>query len=102
MTTAEWEPVGCRQRKIGHAYVPPQIEAHRYVSPVDSDIFVRVSAKKRIAVIPGDGIGKEEIPQALRVLEPVGADMVFTHYNWCAARYLDHNTTAPRHGYPVL
>src|SRR5580765_5428242 len=102
MTTAEWEPVGCRQRKIRHANVPPQIEAHRYVSPVDSDIFVRVSAKKRIAVIPGDGIGKEVIPQALRVLEAVGADLAFTHFDWGADRYLADKTTVPPDGFPML
>src|SRR3989442_1462867 len=102
MTTAEWEPVGCRQRKIGHAYVPPQIEAHRYVSPVDSDIFVRVSAKKRIAVIPGDGIGKEVIPQAVRVLEAVGADLAFTHFDWGAGRYLADKTTVPPDGFATL
>src|SRR6266436_6340596 len=102
MTTAEWEPVGCRQRKIRHAYVPPEMEAHRYVSPVDSDIFVRVSAKKRIAVIPGDGIGKEVIPQAVRVLEAVGADLAFTHFDWGADRYLADKTTVPPDGFAML
>src|SRR6266446_4129498 len=102
MTTAEWEPVGCRQRKIRHAYVPPQIEAHRYVSLADSDIFVRVTAKKRLAVIPGDGIGKEVIPQALRVLEAVDADLAFTHFDWGADRYLADNTTFPPDGFAML
>src|SRR5258705_2028864 len=102
MTTTEWEPVGCRLRKIRHAYVPPQMEAHRYVSLVDSDIFVRVSAKKRIAAIPGDGIGKEVIPQALRVLEAVGADLAFTHFDWGADRYLADKTTVPPDGFAML
>src|SRR6266581_6831196 len=81
---------------------PPQIEAHRYVSPVDSDIFVRVSAKKRIAVIPGDGIGKEVIPQAVRVLEAVGADLAFTHFDWGADRYLADKSTVPPDGFAML
>src|SRR5258705_8653655 len=102
MTTTEWEPVGCRLRKIRHAYVPPQMEAHRYVSLVDSDIFVRVSAKKRIAAIPGDGIGKEVIPQALRALEAVGADLAFTHFDWGADRYLADKTTVPPDGFAML
>ncbi len=29
--------------------------------------------KKRIAVIPGDGIGQEVIPQAVKVIQAVGA-----------------------------
>jgi 3-isopropylmalate dehydrogenase len=69
---------------------------------VDSDIFVRVSAKKRIAVIPGDGIGKEVIPQAVRVLEVVGADLAFTHFDWGADRYLADKTTVPPDGFAML
>jgi 3-isopropylmalate dehydrogenase len=63
---------------------------------------VRVSAKKRIAVIPGDGIGKEVIPQALRVLEAVGADLAFTHFDWGADRYLADKTTVPPEGFATL
>ena len=68
----------------------------------DSDIFVRVSAKKRIAVIAGDGIGKEVIPQAVRVLEAVGADLAFTHFDWSADRYLVDKTTVPPDGFAML
>src|SRR5882757_2941199 len=73
-----------------------------YLSLRSSDIFVRVSAKKRIAVIPGDGIGKEVIPQALRVLEAVAADVVFTHFDWGADRYLADKTTVPPDGFAML
>src|SRR5256884_9910867 len=73
-----------------------------YVSLVDSDIFVRVTAKKRIAVIPGDGIGKEVIPQALRVLEAIGADLAFTHFDWGADRYLIDKATIPSDGFAML
>ena len=69
---------------------------------MDSDIFVRVTAKKRIAVIPGDGIGKEVIPQAVRVLEAVGADLAFTSFDWGADRYLADNTTVPPDGFAML
>ncbi|MBO0711490.1 MAG: tartrate dehydrogenase, partial [Acetobacteraceae bacterium] len=38
----------------------------------------------RIAVIPGDGIGKETVPEALRVLDAVarrfGFALAFDHY----------------------
>jgi 3-isopropylmalate dehydrogenase len=63
---------------------------------------VRVSGKKRIAVIPGDGIGKEVIPQALRVLEAVGADLSFDHFDWGADRYLSDKTTVPPDGFAML
>jgi isocitrate/isopropylmalate dehydrogenase len=35
--------------------------------------MAQVREKKRIAVIPGDGIGQEVIPQAVRILEATGA-----------------------------
>jgi 3-isopropylmalate dehydrogenase len=62
----------------------------------------RVSERRRIAVIPGDGIGKEVIPQALRVLEAAGADLAFTHFDWGADRYLADKTTVPPDGFATL
>jgi hypothetical protein len=44
--------------------------------------------KKRIAVIPGDGIGKEVIPQAVNVMQAAGADLELTEFDWGADRYL--------------
>jgi 3-isopropylmalate dehydrogenase len=61
-----------------------------------------VSTKRRIAVIPGDGIGKEVIPQAVRVLEAVGADLALTHLDWGADRYLADQTTVPPDGFARL
>jgi 3-isopropylmalate dehydrogenase len=61
-----------------------------------------VSPKKRIAVIPGDGIGKEVIPQAVRVLEAAGADLALTHFDWGADRYLADKTTVPLDGFATL
>jgi 3-isopropylmalate dehydrogenase len=61
-----------------------------------------VSAKKRIAVIPGDGIGKEVIPQAVRVLEAATTDLAFTHFDWGADRYLTDKVTVPPDGFAML
>ncbi len=45
----------------------------------------------RIAVIPGDGIGKEVVPAAQRVLEEVGGThgvgFTWTEYDWSCERY---------------
>jgi len=57
---------------------------------------------KKIAVIPGDGIGKEAIPQAVRVLEATGAPLEFTHFDWGADRYLNDGTTVPADGFAML
>ena len=61
-----------------------------------------MNPKKRIAVIPGDGIGKEVIPQAVRVIEAVGADLALTHLDWGADRYLADGVTVPPGGFAAL
>ena len=61
-----------------------------------------MSSKKRIAVLPGDGIGKEVIPQALRVIEASGAAVKFTAFDWGADRYLADKTTVPPDGFAML
>ena len=61
-----------------------------------------VSATKRIAVIPGDGIGKEVIPQAVRVVEAAGAAVEFTSFDWGADRYLVDKVTVPPDGFAIL
>jgi len=61
-----------------------------------------VSAKKRIAVLPGDGIGREVIPQAVRILEASGAPVSFTQFNWGAERYLADGVTVPADGFAML
>ena len=60
------------------------------------------NAKKRIAVIPGDGIGQEVIPRALEVIEATGALLEFTHFDWGAERYLADGTTVPPDGFQML
>ncbi len=54
---------------------------------------------KRIAVIPGDGIGKEVTPTTVKALEATcssgGKKLVFTHFDWGADRFLRDGTTLP-------
>ncbi len=53
-------------------------------------------ATHRIAVIPGDGIGREVMPEGLRVLDAAarkfGFELVLDHFDWSCENY-------PRHGY---
>jgi 3-isopropylmalate dehydrogenase len=58
--------------------------------------------KKRIAVIPGDGIGKEVIPAAMQVVQASGAPVEFTTFDWSADRYLKDGTTVPPDGFAML
>jgi 3-isopropylmalate dehydrogenase len=58
--------------------------------------------KKRIAIIPGDGIGKEVIPQAVSVIQATGAPVEFTDFDWGADRYLRDGTTVPPDGFALL
>ena len=61
-----------------------------------------MSDKRKIAVIPGDGIGKEVIPQAVRVMEAAGAELALTHFDWGADHYLADKTTVPPDGFATL
>jgi 3-isopropylmalate dehydrogenase len=64
--------------------------------------YLSVSTKKRIAVIPGDGIGQEVIPQAVKVMEAAGAPVETTNFDWSADRYLRDGTTVPTNGFAEL
>jgi 3-isopropylmalate dehydrogenase len=57
---------------------------------------------KRIAVIPGDGIGKEVIPNAIDVIRASGAPVDFTTFDWGADQYLIDGTTIPLDGFQML
>jgi 3-isopropylmalate dehydrogenase len=59
-------------------------------------------SRKRIAVIPGDGIGQEVIPQALKVVQASGADVEMSEFDWSADRYLRDGTTVPPDGFAML
>ena len=61
-----------------------------------------MTAKKRIAVVPGDGIGKEVTAQAVEVLAATGAPVELTHFDWNADRYLRDGTTIPPDGFTIL
>jgi 3-isopropylmalate dehydrogenase len=61
-----------------------------------------VAPKKKIAIIPGDGIGKEVIPQAVKVLEASGAPLALTYFDWGADRYLKDGITVPTDGFAML
>src|SRR5262249_49053193 len=60
------------------------------------------AGKKRIAVIPGDGIGKEVIAQAVKVIEASGANVAFKEFDWSADRYLKDGTTLPPEALTML
>jgi 3-isopropylmalate dehydrogenase len=61
-----------------------------------------VGAAKRIAVIPGDGIGKEVIPHAITAMKAAGAAVDFTLFDWGADRYLADQVTVPPDGFAAL
>lgn len=56
-------------------------------------------SRKRIAVIPGDGVGKEVIPEAAKVLRAAaaarGREVSLTEFDWGAERFLRDGTTLP-------
>jgi tartrate dehydrogenase/decarboxylase/D-malate dehydrogenase len=58
--------------------------------------------KFKIAVIPGDGIGKEVMPEGLRALDAVGRrfgiDFAFSHYDWSCETYKKTGRMMPEDG----
>jgi len=60
----------------------------------------------RIAIIPGDGIGKEVTAEAVKVLEAVGATfgrrIDLEHLPWSADHYVATGETLPANGYDLL
>jgi len=61
-----------------------------------------VPEKKKIAVVPGEGIGKEVIAEAVKVVEAAGASVQFTEFDWGADRYLRDGITIPPDGFDML
>jgi 3-isopropylmalate dehydrogenase len=57
---------------------------------------------KRVAVIAGDGIGKEVIPQAIKAVQAAAAAVEFTSFDWGADRYLADKITVPPDGFNML
>lgn len=62
--------------------------------------------KYRIAVIPGDGIGKEVVPEGIRVLEAVGRrygiDFTWDAYPWSCETYMKTGRMMPEDGIEQL
>ncbi len=60
----------------------------------------------RIAVIPGDGIGKEVVPEGIRVLEAVGKrfsiQFKWEFFPWGCEYYLSHEQMMPEDGLEIL
>lgn len=60
----------------------------------------------KIAVIPGDGIGREVVPVALDVLEAIAKkhnfSFSFTQFPWSCDYYLDHGEMMPSDGLEQL
>ncbi len=60
----------------------------------------------KIAVVPGDGIGKEIVPEGLRVIEAVAKKHNFSieteEFGWGAGYYLEHNMFLPEDGLDTL
>jgi 3-isopropylmalate dehydrogenase len=54
---------------------------------------------KRVAVIPGDGIGPEVIREAVRMLEHLrethGVELELTHFDWGAEKFLREGVSLP-------
>jgi len=58
--------------------------------------------KLKIAVIPGDGIGNEVVPEGLRVLEAVGRrfgiEYKWEHFDWSCERFQKKGAMMPEDG----
>src|SRR5438128_2577095 len=56
-------------------------------------------ARHKIAVIPGDGIGKEVVPEGLRVLDAAarrfGIELQLDHFDWSCDYYARHGSMMP-------
>jgi tartrate dehydrogenase/decarboxylase/D-malate dehydrogenase len=60
-----------------------------------------------LSVIPGDGIGKEVVPEALRVLDTIanihgGLKFNYTHFPWGCEYYVEHGEMMPQDGLSLI
>lgn len=64
------------------------------------------SRSYRIAAIPGDGIGKEVVPEGMRVAEAAarrfGFSLSWQHFNWSCETYLKTGRMMPENGLAEL
>jgi tartrate dehydrogenase/decarboxylase/D-malate dehydrogenase len=60
----------------------------------------------QIAVIPGDGIGKEVVPEGLKVLQAISSSFdisfEYQHFDWSCERYLETGAMMPADGIEQL
>jgi tartrate dehydrogenase/decarboxylase/D-malate dehydrogenase len=60
----------------------------------------------RIAVLPGDGIGKETVPESLKVLDAAsrkfGFGLELTHFDWSCETYKETGMMMPADGLDQL
>ena len=65
-----------------------------------------MTTKHKIALIPGDGIGKETVPCGVRVLEAVGSrfdiEFEWTHFDWSCERFQTTGAMMPEDGIEQL
>ena len=63
-------------------------------------------ATHRIAVMPGDGIGKETVPAGMRVLDAAarrfGIELKTSHFDWSCDYYAKHGRMMPEDWYEQL
>src|SRR5256714_10841244 len=64
--------------------------------------FPAVSQKKRTAIVPGAGIGREVIPETVKVIAATKASVDLTPFDWSAERYLADGVTVPPDGCAML
>src|SRR6266436_7172502 len=85
--------LACRRNSLGAARMPQNHSE-------------KISTTKRIAVIPGDGIGTEVTREAVKVLKTAtsgrGSPLEFTEFDWGAERYLRDGTTLPAEAVAML
>jgi 3-isopropylmalate dehydrogenase len=64
------------------------------------------NARKRVAVVPGDGIGPEVIEEAVRLLERLrethGVELELKHFDWGADKFLKEGVTLPEGSLDML
>ena len=65
-----------------------------------------MASRHRIAVIPGDGIGKEVVPEGIRVLEAVGRkfdiEFAWDTFDWSCETYAKHGHMMPEDGLETI
>lgn len=61
-----------------------------------------MTSTKKIAVLAGDGIGRDVIPEAVKVIKASGAAAEIHEFDWGASRYLADDVTVPADGFAML